>query len=140
MHRSNATAAPSTSATASDYTQIFFPAINSYNKLTGQDLKTHCAASDLVDPAAVYNMLQVRMQGFDEFRNRDGNMILMTCLQSTVDFLFTIETKLGIGESADSEIVSDKAFFSYRVLLEYLFLSYPHPRKQSASLSLFSLA
>lgn len=108
MHTGNATASPSTSA--SDYTQIFCPAINNYNNLTGQDLKTHCAASDLVNPAAVYTMLRGRMQGFDQFRN--GNMILMTCLQSTVDFLFTIETKLDLEERADSEIVSVKAFFS----------------------------
>ena len=133
MRTSNATASPSTSA--SDYAQVFCPAINNYNKLTGQDLKTHCAASDLVNPAAVYNVLRGRMQGFDEFRN--GNMILMTYLQSTVDFLFTIETRLDLGESADSEIVSVKTFLSYRVLLEYLFLSYPHPRKPSAPLSLF---
>jgi hypothetical protein len=134
MPTSDATAGPSTS----DYTKIFCPAITNYNNLTGQDLTTHCAASDLVNPAAVYNVLRDRMQGFNEFRN--GNTILMTCLQSTVDFLFTIETKLDLEESADSEIVSVKAFLSYRVLLEYLFLSSPHPRKQSAQLSLLSSA
>jgi len=136
MTASNAAAGPSTS----DYTQIFYPVINSYNELTGQDLKTHCVASDsdLVNPATVLNVFRDRMQGFDEFQN--GNVTLMTCLQSTVDNLFTISTKLNLGGSADSEIVSVKAFLSYRVLQEYTFLSFPRPRKQSAPLSSFSSA
>ncbi len=104
MSISNAAAGPSTS----DYTQIFCPAINSYNKLTGQDLNTHCAggsaASDLVNKAAVLNGFRDRMQSFDGFRN--GNETLMTYLESTVDILFAISTKLNLGESADSEIVS----------------------------------
>jgi len=135
MSTSNAAAGPSTS----DYTQIFCPAINNYNKLTGQDLNTHCAdsaASDLVNKAAVLKVFRDRMQGFDEFRN--GNEILMTCLESIVDILLAISTKLNLGESADSEIVSVKAFLSYRVLLKYLFLSCPCPRKQFAPLSSFS--
>ena len=121
MSTSNAAAGPSTSY----YSRIFCPVMNSYNKLTGQDLKTRCATSDLVNPAAVLNVFRDRMQGFDEFRN--GNEALMTCLQSIVDLLFTISTKLNLGESADSEIVSVNAFLSYRVLLEHLFLSYPRP-------------
>ena len=105
MSISNAAAGPSTS----DYTQIFCPAINSYNKLTGQDLNTHCAggsaASDLVNKAAVLNVFRDRMlQSFDEFRK--GNETLMAYLESTVDILFAISTKLNPGESADSEIVS----------------------------------
>ena len=134
MAASNAAAGPSTS----DYTQIICPVINTYNKLTGQDLKTHSAASDLVNPATVLNVFRDRMQGFDEFQN--GNVTLMTCLQSIVDNLFTISTKLNLGGSADSEIVSVKAFLSYRVLQEYTFLSFPRPRKQSAPLSPFSSA
>jgi len=134
MPTNNATAALSTS----DYTQIFRPVINNYNELTGQDLKTHCSASDLVDATTVLNVFQDRMQRFDEFRN--GSVTLMTCLQSTVDILFTVSTKLNLGESADSEIVSVKAFLSYCVLQEYLFLSFSRPRKQSAQLSSFSSA
>jgi len=108
MPTTHAAAGPSTS----DYhTQIFFPVINSYNELTGQDLQTRCAASDLVNPAAVVSAFRVRLQGFDEFRN--GDETLITCLQSIVDLLSTISTKLNPRESADSEIVSLKAFISY---------------------------
>ena len=136
MSTSNAAAGPSTS----DYARIFCPVINSYNEFTGQDLKTRCTASNLVNPTAVLNVFRDRMQGFEEFRN--GNEALMTCLQSTVDHLFTISTKLNLGDNvnSDSEIVSVKAFLSYQAPLDYLFLSYPRPRKQSAPLSLFSSA
>jgi len=85
--------------------------INDYNKLTGQDLQTHCATSDLVNTAAVVTAFRDQLQGFDEYR--DGNRALMTCLQSIVGLLSTTSTKLDPRESADSEIVSVKAFISY---------------------------
>jgi len=107
-------AATASGRSTSDYTQIFCPVINSYHELTGQDLKTHCAASDLVNPTAVLDVFLDRMQHFYEFRN--GDVELMTCLQSTVDILFTISTELNLGGSADSEIVSVKAFLSYPIV------------------------
>lgn len=107
MPTSNAAAGPSTP----DYhTQIFCPVIDDYNKLTGQDLQTHCPASDLVNTTAVVSAFRDQLQDFDEFR--DGNEKLMTCLESIVGLLSTISTKLNPRESADSEIVSVKALIS----------------------------
>lgn len=116
MPTSNAAAGPSTSY----YTQIFCPVIKSYNKLTGQNLKTHCAASDLVNPAAVLKVFEDRVQDFDDRNVRNDDATLMEYLQITVDLLFTISTKLNLGENVDSEIVSVNAFLSYQILLEYL--------------------
>ena len=79
----------------SGYTQIFVPALNKYQKLTGQDLGTHAFSrtfDNFESTNAVSDVLRDQMKAFDGFRN--GNEALMTWLESIVDLLFMVSAKL----------------------------------------------
>ena len=127
MSASDQTTNPSTS----NFNVIFEAALNEYEILTGQDLRTYpffVALESFNSPDAILNVFRTQTQAFDKVRK--NNKKLIDLLAPIVEILFEFSAALGEGV----DVVSLRFFLYYSPTTSFFFTPFSHPIRSNIKL------